>query len=415
MNANRRQPPYLLCLSLSAVACGGEDTTTLQGLAPAPVDESAARPEAPPRASTRYVVSSVVFDSDATSTLINVLDSLEPQTVDYDDAIELSGWADLWVHEGFVYVADGEAPVITRYSMNDDGSLERGPSLSFAAYDLDEAAFWNNTFVSPDKGYLIDGVSRYVIWDPLRMQITGTLPLPEIGGRAGLRVRAGRTDRSNVIREGLLYQPLYWSDRDYEHFADDSRIAVFDIASDRLVEVLEAPCSGLDVGTRDAAGNLYFSSWTGGVLGPFLFDAPRNCVVTISKNEETASAGFRFADVTNGREGAAARELSGGKLALSVFHDERVDFATEEDPWATLGDNNWRTWVYDPATGIAAPNETIGWNSGATYVFHVDDQPVVLVPGLGYASTTVYTLDSNLQALAAFDTRGWATRVFRVR
>jgi hypothetical protein len=419
MKTQRRKPTYLvLSLSLAAAACGGDDMTSLQALGPpgeTPDPTDALARAAPPSTGAKYVVSSAVFGPESTSTSINVLDSLGAQTLDYAVAVELPGWADVWVHEGYVYVADGESPTITRYSLNADGSLEPGPALSFAAYGLIESAFWSNTFVAPDKGYMINGVTQYVIWDPIAMEVTGTLPLPEIGERAGLQARAGRTDRSNVIRDGRLYQPMYWSDRDHARFSDDSRIAVFDIESDRLIEVLDAPCSGLDVGTRDAAGNLYFSTWTDGVLGPFIFDAPENCVVKIGAGQDNASLGFKFADVTRGREGAAVRELSAGKLALSVFHDERVDFASLEDPRAALGGDNWRTWIYDPATDIAAPNETIGWNSGATYVFHVDDRPVVLVPGLDYASTTVYALDDNLQALPAFDARGWATRVFRIR
>jgi hypothetical protein len=422
MQIQRPKTSYLLLsLSLGVVACGGDDTTTMLGLAPAAGDETPSPGDAPadapePGTGAKYVVSSAVFDPDgSTTTLINVLDSLDVQTLDYDVAVELAGWADVWVHEGYVYVSDGEAPTITRYTLADDGRLEPGPSLSFAAYGLIESAFWNNTFVAPDKGYMINGVTEYVIWDPIRMQVTGTLPLPEIGERSGLLVRAGTTDRSNVIRDGLLYQPMYWSDEDYAVFADDSRIAVFDIAGDRLVDVLDAPCSGLDVGTRDAAGNLYFSTWTGGVLGPFIFDAPQNCVATIPAGQDVASLGFRFADVTNGREGAAARELGDGKLMLSVFHDERVDFETEEDPWAALAANNWRAWVYDPKSGIATPSESIGWNSGATYLFHVDEQPVLLVPGLDYETTSLYVLDERLFASPRFDTRGWATRVFRAR
>jgi hypothetical protein len=363
----------------------------------------------------RYVVASVVFGPQGETSYLNVLASLEPQTIDYGRAVELPGWADVWVHEGRVFVSSGDAPTITRYAVGSDGTLTADGTLSFTSYGLIDAAFWSNTFVAPDKGYMINGTSEYVVWNPETMEITGTIPFPTIGEREGLIARAGTTDRSNVIRDGKLYQPLYWGDADYVLFAPDSKIAVFDIATDTALTVIDAPCPAPDVGTIDDAGNLYFSAWTGGVYGPLELEQPPNCVTRIAAGSMTADVAFGFAGVTDGREGAAARHIGGGRLLFPVFHHERVDFDSGEDPWVLIGEKNWRLWSYDRTTGAAAVVDSIDWNSGAAYLFPVDDRVHLLIPGTDYASSMVYALDDQAVATPLFETRGWATRLFALQ
>jgi hypothetical protein len=360
----------------------------------------------------RYVVASVVFGPQGETSYLNVLASLEPQTINYTRAVELPGWADVWVHEGRVFVSSGDAPTITRYAVGSDGTLTADGTLSFTSYGLIDAAFWSNTFVAPDKGYMINGTSEYVVWNPETMEITGTIPFPTIGEREGLIARAGTTDRSNVIRDGKLYQPLYWGDEDYVLFAPDSRIAVFDIATDTVETVIEAPCSAPDVGTLDDAGNLYFSTWTGGVYGPLQLDQPPSCVTRIPAGSTTAEVAFTFASVADGREGAAVRHIGGGRLVFPVFHHERVDFDSGEDPWTLIGAKNWRLWSYDRQTGAAAVIDSVDWNSGAPYIFPVAGQTHLLIPGTDYASSTIYRLDEQAIATPLFETRGWAMRLF---
>lgn len=72
---------------------------------------------------TKYVASSVVFSPEGEQTYVIVLDSLSPQVVDYARAIELPGWADIWVHEGQLYVSSRESSTVTKYSVTDTGEL----------------------------------------------------------------------------------------------------------------------------------------------------------------------------------------------------------------------------------------------------------------------------------------------------
>lgn len=388
-----------LC-SLALFACGGEDeprgTTAPTSTGPA-----------------RYALQSVVLGPESQTSYVSILRSTGPQTIDYEKALELSGWGDLWVHEGYVYVSSGDAPTITRYEVGADDALIPRGTLSFGAYGLQSAAFWANTFIAPDKAYMINDVAEYVVWNPLTMTITGEIPLPALEVRPGLRARAGTTDRSNVIRGGKLYQPMYWGDDEYVRFSPDSRIFVIDIATDKLEQVIEVPCAGLDVGTLDHAGNLWFSTWTSGVLEPLAGAKPPNCVAQIAAGANVATAKLRYRDVAEGREGAAARAIGPGQLVLSIFHNERVDLASAVEPVELLGTENWRLWGYDVASGKAAPLEGAPDNSGAVYTYFVDGAPFLLIPGREYEKSTVYALKDG-RATAQFETRGWATRLFRV-
>ena len=75
-----------------------------------------------------------------TTTYVNLIGSLDPQVIDYKQAVELPGWADMWVHDGRVYVSNGEAPSITRYAVSDTGRLIEEKTVSFASYGLTSAA-----------------------------------------------------------------------------------------------------------------------------------------------------------------------------------------------------------------------------------------------------------------------------------
>lgn len=406
-----RPSSLVVCASALAWAlgCGGGDDATRVVLSATPGDGNAA-----PVGKT-FVAASVVFSPEGEQTYVNVLRDLAPQSLDYERAIELAGWADIWVHDGRVYVSSREASTITKYAVDAAGGLVSEGVASFLAYGEVDVAFWSNTFVAPDKAYMINGVSQYVVWNPQTMELTGTFELPAMPEREGFLVRAGTLDRSNVIRDGLLYQPMYWSDEDYAVFAPDSRIVVIDIATDRVVRVIEAPCAGLDIGTRDAAGNLYFSTWTSGIYQPLVLGDAGNCVARVPAGSDVAEVAFTFAELAEGREGAAVRHFQGESVLFSVFHEEQSGRLRDaDDPWTVIGERNWRTWLYDPASERSAPVESLDWNSGATYVFHLGGVAHVLVPSTDYAATTVVALDAETRATELFTMRGWGIRLFEL-
>lgn len=361
-----------------------------------------------------FAVSSVFFGPEGNTTYLSLLDSLSPQTIDYTKAIELSGWADVWVHNGAIFVSDGESPTITKYTLSEDGKPVKGATLSFAGRGVTDAAFWANTFVASNKAYMLNGTSGYEIWNPETMELGGSIALPTLDAVDGMTVRNGTTDRSNVIRDGKLYQPLYWSDDDYVRFTPNSKLAVFDIATDKLVDTIDVPCAGLDIGSIDEKGDMWFSTWTSGVVQPLMKETPSNCVAKVAAGTNTATAAFKFADVAEGREGAAVRYDGFGRILFPVFYNERATYSDASGLIDALGEPNWRMWSYDRTAGTASVVDSVDWNSGAVYVLPVGGKTHLLIPGDGYATTKVLSLEGST-ATPLFETRGWAIRLFQVR
>ncbi|HTV24821.1 MAG TPA: hypothetical protein VMG12_39280 [Polyangiaceae bacterium] len=415
--------PALRASALAALvsalsACGGDATKVITapampGEGSTPPDDGAPDPGDGPEQAAAYILSSLVFSDEGTTGYISVLDSLDSQTIDNVNAREFAGAADVWVHDGAVFVTNDESFTITKFSV-EGGQLVQQGVVSFASYGLASFGFWLNTFVSADKAYFSNGTLEYIVWNPSDMTITGNLPLPEAEPRDTFRLFTSYSDRAAVLKDGLLYQPFYWTDESYFLYAPDSRIVVIDVATDSVVNVIDAPCPGIDYATMDASGNIYFSPWVYAAGGAAVLDQPPTCVFELPANGEPHVA-FDFPTLTGGHQGAAMRVVSEGRALVSVLHDER--FPPSDTPSAAelTFANNWRFWSYDFATGTASPVEAIDWNGGAQYSFDIDGKTYMLVAASDYTTTTIYDLGDGLSLARAFDTPGWATRLFRAK
>jgi hypothetical protein len=357
-----------------------------------------------------FVLSTLVFGPVDTTSYVNVLDSLDPQTVDLGEAREFAGLADVWVHDGSVFVAEFDARTITRFSIENRSLIKNG-EVSFLDYGLTDFGFWLNTFVSSSKAYFLDRAGQYVVWDPSAMAIVGTLPLPELPHRDDKTPFPGYSDRAALLRDGLLYQPIYWADEAFFEFTADSRIVVIDTERDEVVDVLEAPCPGLDFATRDESDNLYFSSWIFAPGGAALLDQPATCVVKVPVATNDVEKVFELAELTSGREGGVMRYLGDGRALVSVLHH---DHASSNDVAEVTYGPNWRFWSLDVVTGDAAETEDIDWNAGAAYSASAGGKELMLVPAGDYTDTTVFEVASGSAPRKLFDTGGWSLRVFEL-
>lgn len=364
-----------------------------------------------------FPTTSVVFGEDSTSSYLSVLRSLDTQEIAYEAAREVAGWADLWVHDDHVFVTDGEAPALTRYSVAVDGSLEPGARLSFSNYGVETAAFWRNLFVSSTKAYLFAPGSReMVIWNPEALEITGTFALPALSDR-GARQLYGTADRSAVVRGDRLYLPVAWGDFDDLSLSDDSAILVIDTTSDQVIETLPAACPDLNVATLDGRGDIYFSNWVYGI-SPALFDGgAHTCAVRIKADSDVIDQDWSltFANVTEGREAAALRFLGDGKALISVFHDEEATLTPESDRYEVVDAPSWRFWTLDLETLEAQLVDDIGWHSGGYYSTRIDERNMLFVPSADYGSTQALEMFADGSVEPRWEARGWVTRLFKLR
>jgi hypothetical protein len=389
----------VVCAALGLVACGGDD------------DDGGTLSD------VFYPTSSVVFSDQGQQTYVQMLPSIEAQTIDPSTSREFPGWADIWVHDGALLVADGEAPTIDRYRVEGDGTLTADGRISFADYGASTAAFWGHLFVSPTKVYWFDTAGRtVVIWDPTTMTITRSFPFPELADRGGLTLAGPTADRSSVVRGDRAYVPFYWADWTNYVLSEDSVVLVFDTTTDTLLDVISVPCPELNFVSVDDVGTIYFSNWGYSVMPTLLDGKARACAVRIPPGSDQLDAGWKltFADVTEGREAATLRWIGGGKALVTVFHQERVELTPDADRYALTDSANWTLWSYDLATGAAAPFEGLGWHSAGLYGTRVDDKAILSVPSGDYASTATYTLAPDGTVAKLWESVGWQTRLFKV-
>jgi hypothetical protein len=367
----------------------------------------------------KYVVAGVVTTMGTPTGYVTVLDSLNPSKdeVSIEAANEFPGSADMWVHDGSVFVSGGDAPTVKKFSVSAKGELKKQGEINFMRSGAKTTAFWANVFLSPTKAYMGVSETEFIIWNPKEMKIEGELTLDALEERDGFVARLGSTDRSAIVHEDRLFLPAYWTDADYADRPADSRILVFDITKDKVVDVLEAPCPGLDVGTIDEDGNMYFSPWTGGAGTKLVLDTAATCVVKVVADTLEVSKAFDFADVTDGREGAAFNYAGDGRFVMSIFHHENIDNLEDvKDPWEPIGTENWKVWTYDPKTNKAQELDSIPGSSGAIYWFRFDGKAHGLIPAANYAAASAFELGTDEDdAKELFDVQGWAVRLFRVR
>jgi hypothetical protein len=404
------------CLALvSAVACGSadSDTTLVGALSPA-----AAEPAAPSEAGDLFPTSSVVFGEQGETTYVNVLDTLAGQGPDPRAAVELAGWADLWVHGGKVFVADGEAPVLTRYAVNAAGNLLEEGRISFQNFGAALTTFTNQLFVGESKAYWFNNPGReVVIWDPVALATVRTFALPELPDRGGQLLAGPSADRSSVVRGNRAFVPFYWANWDEYALSEDSVILVFDTERDTVIDVISVPCPEINFASVDDQGTIYFSNWGFSAVPAVLDERAQACAVRILAGSDTLdpSWSLKFADVTEGREASALRWLGDGQALLTVFHDERAEIGPDVDRFALTDSANWRLWMVDLDSRSAAPLETLGWHAPGLYGVQLRDQTFLFVPSSDYASTTTYRFSLDGAAAPLWQSTGWQTRLFDLK
>lgn len=420
---------------MAAAACGvNDDVTRLTGTAlETPVVEGSdgsgsQTPGAPPEgaaaggstepavvAREHFPTSSVVFGEAGETTYVNVLDSLEATGPDPRRSMELAGWADVWAHEGKVFVADGEAPVLTRYSVDAEGALLEEGRLSFQNYGAALTTFTNQLFVAPRKAYWFNTAGREVVsWDPEALVTLSTFALPELPDRGAQALVGPSADRSSVVRGDRAYVPLYWADWEGYDLADDSVILVFDTSSDQVIETIGVPCPEVNFASVGGDGTIYFSNWGFSAVPALLDDKAHACAVRMLPGSDVLDPDWQltFADVADGREASALRWLGDGKALITVFHHERVALGPESDRFALTDSANWRLWMLDIDSRVATPLETLGWHAPGLYGARLQDETFLFVPSGDYASTTTYRFSLDGSAQRRWESTGWLTRLF---
>jgi hypothetical protein len=376
-----------LAAALLLAACGDEATiiTAGEGSLEGPV----------------YAMMSHVFSDTGDRTVyVSVTNTLDVAALSLDAAREFGGVANYHAEGGRLLISSGEAPTITAYDIDDGMVWHERETLSFAAYPVsDNANFFSQQRVDAHHMYLpFDGYKR-IVWDPTDFEIRGVMEDTNLElDRGGLILEPGG-NRSGIRYDGEVMQPFFYHDEEWYEFGTSSPIAVYNPETHAEQQVVEAPCAGLAIASRDEAGYTYFSPFDYGPLLALYDVGASPCVARLTP-ELGLDASFTtdMRQWTDGRFVNGFRYIRDGWGLANVFHHERlgVDFGApmtaevQDDVWE---EENWSVWRIDLENGEARPFDAISVPSFGWGIVEIDGRSLLTVPSDG--NTIMYEMDPD--------------------
>jgi hypothetical protein len=369
-----------------------------------------------PTETPEFAVMYEVFDDTGSNSYLALLASLD-DTIDPATSREFAGGrAFMRVYNGSIYVGDPTSPVVTRYTVADDGTLAEQGSVSFANYGLTAGTIdaWNQTFLSPTKAYMFDYASAvHIIWNPTTMQILGDIPADPAFFREDMVVETSPPG----VRGNRLYRSIFWANYDTAEYSQEQILAVYDLDTDELIGTTtetRCPNPGNLVHT-DEAGNLYFSNWIWPVAGTLQFDRAPNCVLRIPPGSDTFDPEWEldYAALSGGHEGAMFTYLGDGDGLVAIFDESMTTYDETTDPWELAGRSQWSIWRADVEAGTGAEITGIPLSAGAYTPFLADGRAFVMIPSSDWSLTQLYEVEGTT-ATPGLEIPGWSYMMSKI-
>lgn len=369
---------------------------------------------------TWFVVPTQLYSPDfSTSTsYVPVVSSLDVDEVSIDDAKELNGRASSAVVGEWLFLASSSEPVVTRYTVDDEGRLSEDGRLNFSNYGVPEhfsIDSWGAVFVNEEKAYIFNGSDgSHIVWNPSTLEITGEIPGPDVV------VEGYNLESVAIVRGDRMYRVFTALNYDtWEFLAEPQYMAVYDVESDELVDLVEETrCPQLySRPFVDESGDIYFSGWVWTPGLTLTSDYPKSCALRVKSGEDDFDRDWQLdfaADLTDGREAGIMRYLGNGKALLDVFYDERADINDETDAQELSNTPNWRLWTVDLEAMTGAPVEGLDFKAGGYTDVQVDGRTFLMVPNENYSRTTAYEVIDG-EAVETFEIEGSSYQMVRVR
>ncbi|WP_426749684.1 MxcI [Myxococcus sp. Y35] len=348
------------CTALFLAACGDDDPPT-PGPGPGDGDEG-----------PLYLVHSAVETNGSRMSYFTLVDSLdEPQTLDYENSLELPGSPRLYAAQGagFFAIGAGESPTITRYEVR-DGALVPGASLSFLNLGVRSMGAQAVHFVSETKAYYKDpGQGIVIVWNPAEMVIEKTLELPAEVIQQGYVTGMSQW----ASREGEAFFAVGWSTPTYDAVQPGTMLVRIDTETDALTWDADERCRDLSKTARQG-DTLYFFSGVINGLGYAVNGAgeagQQDCFLRISPGQQTFDADFVgsvSSALGDGMVGSVMAVTEDGTAWLQVA-DTAI---TPTAPGTTYGEwysKGWSWWQvdFDTLTGATRVAGEPGAYSGFT-------------------------------------------------
>lgn len=403
---NRRLLPCSVALVALATGCAGDSTSES-------IDQD--------RAEGRlYAMMIQVYDPEDRTVYVSLSDTLDITSTDLETAREFPSVANFAAVNGRLLISSGSEPTITEFDITSEFAWIERRSVSFSKYPLHDNANFYYQFLVDDEHALLPFGTKRILWNPAKMRIERLLDdttLESVEPR--LTLEAGG-NRNGVHYDAAVMQAFHYHDDEWYDYGSRSHIVVYDEHTFEETRVLDIPCPGLSLATRDEAGNTYFASWDMPVTS-LLGETRATCVAKVDPKGELLDS-FDLREWTDGRAVNNFRYVGGGRAFANVLHHEELGAETPEELDSNgidaLGASgpHWKLWLFDleqragePVAGI-----DVALGSGAQFAV-LDGRTFVFVPYDDWGRTKGYELDADGTATEHFDTVGDVFKWVRVR
>lgn len=211
-----------------------------------------------------YVLHSMSFNPDGTSSEIYVVDSLDTETeFDPARALSIDEFTVLSVPDDnpdrSFFVGQGSRPVIQKYIVSETGDIALDSEVSFANYGINSTSesYGGLLFASAEKTYYISpNTAQAIVFNSQDMTITKSISLE------GMLEDGMDTPGVNfpVLVDGRIILPGFYNNTVTGTVEKFSKVAIIDTTDDSVVYDSQNKCGGLSFPAVDEDNNFYMAS-----------------------------------------------------------------------------------------------------------------------------------------------------------
>lgn len=402
-----------------SVYCGPTATPGACEAAPAPAPEEEGGDPAPPAPEPAYLLGTRVWDDTTTTSYFHVVPSLSEGTaVDVGRALEVPGSAKLYsaFELGWFAVGSGEAPTITRYTLDAQGALVEGASISLLDYGV--AGLWDTLyFVSPTKAYYPDRDNgQLIVWNPTEMRVLGSIPLPETRREGYLSLYG----YAPIWRGDELLISVGWFDWDVnDDVLPETGLIVLDTTEDRVLRVdVDKRCGGVTWPVVGASGETYLvSSALAGAAHRLGRLSTEPCALRIPADADQIDPDYFVSlnGITPSNLVGEPMPASGGQVLLRAFDDTLAAPEAPGATWDLTGQPAWRWWRWDPAANTAVAVAELAPSTADVLWFQADDRVWGTETTADYSETTLIDLSADGSPRRGLTVPGFLHGITRIR
>jgi hypothetical protein len=366
-----------------------------------------------------FLLGTRVWDDTSTTSYFHVVPSLEAGVlVDEDRALEVPGSAKLFAIEGagWFAIGNGEAPIITRYTINDQGRLVEADTLSLLNYGVE--SLWNTLYVvSPTKMYYPDREGqRLIIIDPTAMEIKGEVDLGETG-RAGF---LSLFSYDHLARGSNILFSVAWIDwNETDSILGETGLVVLDTETDTVSRFdVDSRCGGITTPVEMSSGDVYFVSSALAAAAHRLDRLPTPpCALRVRDGDDAFDP-----DYLESLEELTGNALTGepvpggeGTIFLRAFDQALGTVPDGALTWELTSQSAWRWLSWTPGTAELSPVAALQPSTSDVLWFRVDGKVYGTETTADYSETTLIELTAAGGPRRALTAPGFLHGVARIR